>query len=165
MCDSIYFICLQRNNKSYRIVLQLHLFQKSCEPTPFRFSLTFSEQHTAAVPGHQYVSLPTTAYSISFISPNALVLIVTVNITVLFLGVDGPLMGLKNLLYCDLTFLNMTSDMTASEVKRAAMGIIMMPTGMLLFRPVRAEIHPLRARNQNERVKIALSSTNTALLL
>lgn len=41
------------------------------------------------------------------------------------------------------TFLNMMRDMAASEVKRAAMTIIMMPTGMLLFRPVNAEIHPL----------------------
>lgn len=64
----------------------------------------------------------------------------------------------------DLTFLNMSSDMTASEVKRAAMGIIMMPTGMLLFRPVKAEIHPLRARNQNENIKNPLNPTNTAQL-
>lgn len=40
----------------------------------------------------------------------------------------------------------MMRDMTAREVKRAAMRIIIMPTGMLLFRPVKAEIHPLRMR-------------------
>lgn len=43
-----------------------------------------------------------------------------------------------------LTFLNMKRDMTACEVKRAAMRIMMMPTGTLVFRPVRAEIHPLQ---------------------
>lgn len=41
------------------------------------------------------------------------------------------------------TFLNMMRDMTASEVNRAAMMIMIMPTGMLVFRPIRAEIHPL----------------------
>lgn len=39
----------------------------------------------------------------------------------------------------------MKRDMTACEVKRAAMRIMMMPTGTLVFRPVRAEIHPLQA--------------------
>lgn len=41
------------------------------------------------------------------------------------------------------TFLNITSEMTADAVKRAAMIIIMIPTGMLLLRPVRDEIQPL----------------------
>lgn len=40
----------------------------------------------------------------------------------------------------------MMSDKTASAVKRAAMRIIMMPTGMLVFRAVSAEIHPLQSR-------------------
>lgn len=47
---------------------------------------------------------------------------------------------------CAFTFLNMMSDKTASAVKRAAMRIIMMPTGMLVFRAVSAEIHPLQSR-------------------
>lgn len=37
----------------------------------------------------------------------------------------------------------MISETTAEAVKSAAMRIIMMPTGMLVFRPVRAEIQPL----------------------
>lgn len=41
------------------------------------------------------------------------------------------------------TFLNITSEMTADAVKRAAKIIIMIPTGMLLLRPVRDEIQPL----------------------
>lgn len=45
------------------------------------------------------------------------------------------------------TFLNMIRDMVAREVKRTATMIMMMPTGGLLFRPVRAEIHPLRMRS------------------
>lgn len=44
------------------------------------------------------------------------------------------------------TFLNMIRDMAAREVKRTATMIMMMPTGMLLLRPVRAEIHPLWTR-------------------
>lgn len=40
----------------------------------------------------------------------------------------------------------MKSDMAARAVKRAAMRIIIMPTGMLLFRAVNAEIHPLDER-------------------
>lgn len=44
--------------------------------------------------------------------------------------------------YSPCTFLNMTSEMTAEAVKSAAMRIIMMPTGMLLLRPVREEIQP-----------------------
>lgn len=40
----------------------------------------------------------------------------------------------------------MMSDRTASAVKRAAMRIIMMPTGTLRFRAIRAEIHPLQTR-------------------
>lgn len=47
-------------------------------------------------------------------------------------------------LFASCTFLNMTRDMTASEVKRAAMTIIMMPTGTLRLRPVKAEIQPLQ---------------------
>lgn len=43
--------------------------------------------------------------------------------------------------------MNIMRDRTAREVKRAAMRIIRMPTGMLLFRPVKAEIQPLRWRN------------------
>lgn len=42
-----------------------------------------------------------------------------------------------------LTFLNMTSEMTAEAVNRAAMIIIMIPTGMFLLSPVREEIQPL----------------------
>lgn len=41
------------------------------------------------------------------------------------------------------TFLNMNRDMAAREVKRTATMIIMTPTGVLLFRQLRAEIHPL----------------------
>ncbi|TRY95066.1 hypothetical protein DNTS_004695 [Danionella cerebrum] len=41
------------------------------------------------------------------------------------------------------TFLNMMSEMTADAVKRAAIRIMMMPTGILAFNPVRAEIQPL----------------------
>lgn len=41
------------------------------------------------------------------------------------------------------TFLNITSEMTADAVKSAAMIIIMIPTGILLLRPVRDEIQPL----------------------
>lgn len=55
-------------------------------------------------------------------------------------------MGMIISLRCAFTFLNMMSDKTASEVKRAAMRIIMMPTGMLVFRAVSAEIHPLQGR-------------------
>lgn len=40
----------------------------------------------------------------------------------------------------------MNRDMAARKLKRIAMMIIMTPTGMLLFRQVRAEIHPLRTR-------------------
>lgn len=40
----------------------------------------------------------------------------------------------------------MMRDMVARAVNRAAMRIMMMPTGMLLFRPVRAEIHPLEEK-------------------
>ena len=42
------------------------------------------------------------------------------------------------------TFLNMMRDMTASAVNSPAMRIMMMPTAMLVFRHVRAEIQPLR---------------------
>lgn len=45
----------------------------------------------------------------------------------------------------------MMRDMVARAVNRAAMRIMMMPTGMLLFRPVRAEIHPLLEREDNQR--------------
>lgn len=45
------------------------------------------------------------------------------------------------------TFLNMNRDMAARKLKRIAMMIIMTPTGMLLFRQVRAEIHPLWTRS------------------
>lgn len=38
----------------------------------------------------------------------------------------------------------MKRDMAAREVKRAAMRIIIMPTGMLPFRAVKAEIQPLQ---------------------
>lgn len=44
------------------------------------------------------------------------------------------------------TFLNMMRDMAAREVKRTATMIIITPTGTLLFRQVRAEIHPLWRR-------------------
>lgn len=40
----------------------------------------------------------------------------------------------------------MMRDMTARAVKRAAIKIIIMPTGTLVFRPVKAEIHPLHMR-------------------
>lgn len=50
---------------------------------------------------------------------------------------------LLEFLWISCTFLNMKRDMAASEVKRAAMRIIIMPTGMLPFRAVKAEIHPL----------------------
>lgn len=40
----------------------------------------------------------------------------------------------------------MMRDRAAREVKRAAMKIIIIPTGMLVFRPVKAEIHPLKTR-------------------
>ncbi len=46
--------------------------------------------------------------------------------------------------------MNMMRDMTAREVKRAAMTIMMMPTGMLLFRPVKAEIQPLTKRKSSD---------------
>lgn len=46
------------------------------------------------------------------------------------------------------TFLNMIRDMAAREVKRTATMIMMMPTGVLLLRPVRAEIHPLGTRTR-----------------
>lgn len=42
--------------------------------------------------------------------------------------------------------MNMMRDRTARAVKRAATRIIIMPTGILLFRPVKAEIHPLGIR-------------------
>ena len=45
--------------------------------------------------------------------------------------------------------MNIMSDMAARAVKRAAMRIMMMPTGMLLFRPVRAESHPLLERKKD----------------
>lgn len=54
----------------------------------------------------------------------------------------GPLWRVQRL--APLTFLNMTSEMTADAVKSAAMIIIMIPTGMFLLRPVRDEIQPLR---------------------
>jgi len=38
--------------------------------------------------------------------------------------------------------------MTADAVKSAAMIIIIMPTGILLLRPVRDEIHPLKKRER-----------------
>lgn len=44
------------------------------------------------------------------------------------------------------TFLNMMRDKTARAVKRPATRIIMTPTGMLLFRPIKAEIQPLKTR-------------------
>lgn len=44
-----------------------------------------------------------------------------------------------------ITFLNMIREMTAEAVKRAAMRIMIMPTGMLVFKPVRAEIQPLQS--------------------
>lgn len=44
------------------------------------------------------------------------------------------------------TFLNMIRDMAAREVKSTATMIIIAPTGTLLFRQVRAEIHPLWRR-------------------
>lgn len=44
--------------------------------------------------------------------------------------------------YSPCTFLNMTSEMTAEAVNRAAMIIIMIPTGMFLLSPVREEIQP-----------------------
>lgn len=46
--------------------------------------------------------------------------------------------------------MNMMRDRTAREVKRAATRIIKMPTGMLLFRPVRADIQPLRWKKITE---------------
>lgn len=49
-----------------------------------------------------------------------------------------------DLLSLSPTFLNMMRDMTAREVKRAATRIMMMPTGMLVFKPISAEIQPLR---------------------
>lgn len=42
-----------------------------------------------------------------------------------------------------LALLNITSEMTADAVKSAAIIIIMIPTGILLLRPVRDEIQPL----------------------
>lgn len=44
------------------------------------------------------------------------------------------------------TFLNMIRDIAAREVKRTATMVIITPTGTLLFRQVRAEIHPLWRR-------------------
>lgn len=73
-------------------------------------------------------------------SPCYLVVFSTVNVTAVSRCGRGPPPSDGH-----LTFLNMKRDMTACEVKRAAMRIMMMPTGTLVFKPVRAEIHPLQA--------------------
>lgn len=46
-----------------------------------------------------------------------------------------------------VTFLNMMSEPTESAVNRAAITNMMMPTGMLVFRPVKAAIQPLAEKN------------------
>lgn len=58
----------------------------------------------------------------------------------------GANMGTFQTTAAGCTFLNMIRDMAAREVKRTATMIMMTPTGMLLLRPVRAEIHPLWRR-------------------
>lgn len=51
---------------------------------------------------------------------------------------------------CDcVTLLNMMSDPTDSAVNRAEISTMMMPTGMLIFRPVKAAIQPLPKQNNN----------------
>lgn len=72
-----------------------------------------------------------------------------------------------------LTFLNITSEITADAVKSAAMIIIIMPTGILLLSPVRDEIHPLKERERtillvqhmNHLIKHTLAKENYNLLV
>lgn len=45
----------------------------------------------------------------------------------------------------------MMRDMTADAVKRAAIRIMMMPTGILVFSPVSAEIQPLHTHTHRHR--------------
>lgn len=53
-------------------------------------------------------------------------------------------------LLCDcVTFLNIMSEPTDSAVNRAAISNMMMPTGILVFRPVKAAIHPLAKQNND----------------
>lgn len=54
-----------------------------------------------------------------------------------------------------LTFLNITNEITADAVKSAAMIIIIMPTGILLLRPVRDEIHPLKEKERTNFTRTA----------
>lgn len=61
-----------------------------------------------------------------------------------------------------LTFLNITSEITAEAVKSAAMIIIIMPTGILSLRPVRDEIHPLKNKQINEKNFIMVHNTSEA---
>lgn len=49
-----------------------------------------------------------------------------------------------------LTFLNMMSEHTDRAVKRAAISSMMMPTGILVFRPVRAAIQPLARQDRGK---------------
>lgn len=63
------------------------------------------------------------------------------------------------------TFLNMMRDRTAKEVKRAATRIIRMPTGTLLFRPVRAEIQPLRWKKRTITVHLHLLVKDVKVLM
>lgn len=59
-----------------------------------------------------------------------------------------------------LTFLNITSEITADAVKSAAMIIIIMPTGILLLSPVRDEIHPLKEREKTNFTSTTRESFN-----
>lgn len=57
-----------------------------------------------------------------------------------------------------LTFLNIMSEHTDRAVKRAAISSMMMPTGILVFKPVRAAIQPL-ARQRTEAKWVRLQDT------
>lgn len=48
-----------------------------------------------------------------------------------------------------VTFLNIMSEPTDSAVNRAAISNMMMPTGILVFRPVKAAIQPLAKENND----------------
>lgn len=53
--------------------------------------------------------------------------------------------------FCNtVTFLNIMSDPTDSAVNRAAISNMMIPTGMLVFRPVSAAIQPLAKQKQRQ---------------
>lgn len=60
--------------------------------------------------------------------------------------------------------MNMMSEQTDRAVKRAAISNMMMPTGILVFRPVRAAIQPLARQRTEDNVSRAAGHAREAEL-